>query len=223
MIEGSTIEYGPGNLFSDPAVRLGFDCEGKASIRLSRSGTTVKKSNLKFCGKTTDFTAHVTKKTWYALNVNAQRFNPSGSLPAGVLLSPKVSVAWRFRFAPVKHHPINAQAAPVTVTRFVPQGLGFANDASGGATTQVRCFIVRGGGEPVATPRYRLAKLKFQASFDDGVVWHTLPATLHGAFWLVKVHNPAQGFVSLRSVVTDAHGDSTTETILRAYLVQNSN
>jgi len=53
-------------------------------------------------------------------------------------------------------------------------------------------------------------------------VWHTLPATPHGAFWLVKVHNPAQGFVSLRSVVIDVHGDSATETILRAYLVQNS-
>lgn len=223
VIEGSKIDYAAGGLFSDPVVRTSFDCEGKESIRLSRSTITVKKSNLKFCGKTTEFGAHVTKKTWYTLSVGGQRFNPSGGLPAGVLLSPKVWMKWRFKFAPVTHHPINAQAAPVTVTRFVPQGLGFANDALGGATTKVECFVVRGGGEPVATPRYRLSTVRFQASFDDGLVWHSLTATPHGSFWLVSVHNPASGgFVSLRSVVTDAHGDSSTETIIQAYLVDNA-
>ncbi|HET9898836.1 MAG TPA: hypothetical protein VFQ44_28265 [Streptosporangiaceae bacterium] len=218
VIDGSTIEYSPGNLFSDPVVRVSFDCEGRASIRLSRSATTVKKSNLTFCGKTTVFSAHVIKKTFYDLNVNGQRFNPSGKVPAGALLSPKVSLNWRFPFAPVRHHLINVQAAPVTVTRFVPQGLSFHNDSPGGTTTQVRCFVLRGGGEPVATPRYRLKRVAFQASFNDGANWHPLAATLHGSFWVVKVHNPPSGFVSLRSIVTDVHGDSTTETILRAYL-----
>ncbi len=57
-----------------------------------------------------------------------------------------------------------------------------------------------------------------QASFNDGLTWHTLAVSAHGSYWLALVHNPTVGaFVSLRSIVTDAHGDSTTETIIRAY------
>jgi hypothetical protein len=33
------------------------------------------------------------------------------------------------------------------------------------------------------------------------------------------VHDPASGYVALRSVVTDTRGDSTTETIYRAYAI----
>jgi hypothetical protein len=33
------------------------------------------------------------------------------------------------------------------------------------------------------------------------------------------VHDPATGFVSLRSVVTDVHGDRTEQTVYRAYAV----
>ncbi len=223
-IDGSDVVYSPGNLFSDPVIRTGFDCEGKAGLKLMGSAGVIKTTNLKFCAKTSVFSAHVKKAGWVTLSASARRWNPAGSLPAGFLLSPKVSMSWHFRFAPVRHHPINAQAAPVTVTRFVPQGLGFANNATGGTTTGVRCYILRGGGEPAATPRYRLSLIRIQASFDDGASWHTLAATTHGGYLLVHVHDPnADGYVSLRSVVTDVHGDRTTETVSRAYLVQNGN
>lgn len=48
---------------------------------------------------------------------------------------------------------------------------------------------------------------------------HSLTATKHGGYWLATVRNPASGYVSLRSIVTDVRGDSTTETIYRAYAV----
>jgi hypothetical protein len=38
-----------------------------------------------------------------------------------------------------------------------------------------------------------------------------------GSEWLAKVRHPASGFISLRSTVTDIKGDSTVETINRAY------
>ena len=39
----------------------------------------------------------------------------------------------------------------------------------------------------------------------------------HSGEWLAKVRDPASGFISLRSTVTDIKGDSTVETINRAY------
>jgi hypothetical protein len=44
-----------------------------------------------------------------------------------------------------------------------------------------------------------------------------VPLAAHGGEWLAKVRDPASGFVSLRSTVTDIKGDSTVETINRAY------
>jgi hypothetical protein len=35
----------------------------------------------------------------------------------------------------------------------------------------------------------------------------------HGSTWLTVVHDPASGYVALRSVVTDSHGDSTAQSI----------
>jgi hypothetical protein len=220
-IDGSDIVYSPIRLFADPVVRPGFDCEGKAGLRLTRSSVLVAKANLEFCGQVNEFSAHVKKKTWYTLTADARRRNPSGSLPP-VLLSSRVLMTWRFRFAPVTGHPINAQALPVTVTRFVPQHLGFGNDALTKSTTTVLCYVLRGGGQPVPTPRYRLRTVRFSVSFNNGVTWHVLTAIPHNGFWTIHVGNPAtSGYVSLRSVVTDSHGDSTTETIYRAYLVEH--
>jgi hypothetical protein len=38
-------------------------------------------------------------------------------------------------------------------------------------------------------------------------------------YWLATVPDPASGYVSLRSVVTDVHGDSSVQTIYRAFAV----
>jgi hypothetical protein len=220
--EDSSIVYSPVNQFADPQVKVGFDCEGRATVTLTRGKTQVAKQKLTFCGSSDVFSKQVKKTGWYTLTAAASRWNPSGSLP-NVLLSSQVTLAWHFKFAPVTGHPINAEAEPVTVSRFVPQGLTAANEAPRGSTTSIKVYVLRGGGQPVATPRYKLRTPKFQVSFDGGTTWQTQAATWHGGYWVIQVANPQSGglFVSLRSTQADAHGDSTTETILRAYAVPN--
>jgi hypothetical protein len=56
-------------------------------------------------------------------------------------------------------------------------------------------------------------------SFNDGASWHQVAVSRHGGNWLAVVHDPGSGFVALRSIVTDSHGDSTTQTIYRAYAI----
>ena len=58
-----------------------------------------------------------------------------------------------------------------------------------------------------------------QMSVNDGATWRTLKLTPRGGYWLATVPDPASGYVSLRSVVTDVHGDSTVQTIDRAFAI----
>lgn len=218
VIDGTHVTFGPAAMFADPVARTGFDCEGKAAVRLTRGATLIKASKLTFCGKVNVFDAHPGPAGFYNLTAAAVRANPSGSVP-GTILSSSVTMAWHFRYAAVTGHPVNAQATPVTTTTFQPQGLDIANGEPAGATTTIRLTIARGGGEPVATPHYPLRPVHVLVSFNNGATWHPVAVTPHPGFWIVHVHNPASGYVSLRSVVSDTHGNSTTETIIRAYRV----
>ena len=87
--------------------------------------------------------------------------------------------------------------------------------AQPGARTPVRFTIARTGPAIRQHARYRIKTLRVQASADGGKTWHDLRVSRHGRGYLVVVHDPASGFVSLRSVVTDVRGDATTETIYR--------
>jgi len=220
LAQGSSITFDPGNMFSDPLVRAGFDCEGKATVVLKRSGKQVKSQKITFCAKNTVFSAHAAHSGWYNLTATATRYNPSGTVPAAILSS-TVAEAWHFRYAPVHGHAINVEAMPVAVAKFEPEGLGFANDAEGSTTTSVKLLIERGGGEPVSTPKYKLKSVKVQMSVDGGLTWTTVSVTKTGSSWLAKVPNPVSGDVSLRAIVTDVKGNSTTETIISAYQVDN--
>jgi hypothetical protein len=66
-------------------------------------------------------------------------------------------------------------------------------------------------------PRYGWREVTVQASFNGGQTWHTVLATRHGTRWTVTVHDPASGFVSLRSIAENVRGDSTVQTIYRAH------
>jgi hypothetical protein len=222
VAQGSSITFDPGNMFSDPLVRFGGDCEGKATVVLKHGATLLKKQKITFCGPNTVFSKHAAHAGWYNLTATATRYNPTGTVPAGTLSS-TVSEAWHFHYAPVQGHPINVEAMPVTVAKFEPAGLGLANDAQGSTTTMVKLLIARGGGEPVATPKYALKSVKVQMSIDNGATWTTVSITKHVGYWLAKVANPVSGWVSLRAIVTDVKGNSTTESIIRAYKVQNPN
>jgi hypothetical protein len=218
----SGIFYTPADLFADPLVGPGYDCEGRAKMTLARAGKKLKSQQTSFCAVNSFFAAHVKHPGWYTLTVAGARLNPSGTVPSSILSS-KLDMSWRFHFAPVHGHPINAQAVSVTVPQFEPQGLGSSNDAKGGTTTAVRLLPHRAGGLPVPTPQYPLKSVKVWVSLDNGASWHKVAASKHGSYWLVKISNPAGGgVVSLRTTITDVHGDSTSETVIGAYLVDKS-
>jgi hypothetical protein len=219
---GSAITYAPASLFADPLVATGSDCEGTAKVTLAKSGKKLKSQQINFCAKHHVFSAHQKHAGWYTLTAAATRFNPSGSVP-GFILSSQVDMNWQFHYSPVHGHPVNSQAMAVTLPQFEPQGIGSDNDAEGGTTTDVRLLVARAGGDPVATPRYALKAVKAWVSFDNGATWQKVTAIKHGSYWLVKVSNPADGgVVSLRTTVTDVHGDSSSETVIGAYEVDNS-
>jgi hypothetical protein len=222
VADGSAMTYAPGSLFADPLVATGLDCEGTAKVTLARSGKKLKSQQINFCAKHSVFSAHQKHSGWYTLTAAAARLNPSGSVP-GFMLSSQMDMSWRFHYSPVHGHPVNVRAMAVTVPQFEPQGIGAYNDAEGGTTTTVKLLVARAGGEPVQTPRYALRPVKVWVSFDNGASWQKVTASKHGGHWLVKISNPADGgVVSLRTTVTDVHGDSTSETVIGAYLVDNS-
>jgi len=43
------------------------------------------------------------------------------------------------------------------------------------------------------------------------------PGVRDGSYWLTTIRDPAAGYVSLRSTVTDVAGDATVETVYDAY------
>lgn len=226
VAQGSSITFDPGNMFSDPLVRFGGDCEGKATVVLKRGATLLKKQKITFCSLHTVFSAHAAHAGWYNLTATATRYNPTGTVPAGTLSS-TVTEAWHFHYAPVHGHPINVEAMPVTVAKFEPEGLGSTNNTES-ATTLVKLLIARGGGEPVATPKYALKSVKVQMSINNGATWTTVSVTKHVGYWLAKVTNPvvsgpASRLVSLRAIITDVKGNRTTESIIGAYEVQSPN
>jgi hypothetical protein len=94
-----------------------------------------------------------------------------------------------------------------------------ANQAQPGATTTVAFQVVRNGVDGTPARQYALREVRLLASFNGGQTWHRLRISRSGRNWLAIVHDPASGYVTLRSIVTDVQGDSTTETIYRAYAI----
>jgi hypothetical protein len=57
-------------------------------------------------------------------------------------------------------------------------------------------------------------------SSTDGAHWTALAVRHSGSGWSVSVKNPAKaGYVYLRAEVTGSHGDTSTETVTKAYAV----
>jgi hypothetical protein len=207
VIDGHTVRFEPRGFFGDPLV-ADADCEGKGRVTLTPSAGS---SAVRLCGTGSAFTGSPRKAGWYTLT--AQFARPSAR---GPLLSTSVSLSWHFRYAPTS----GAEAAPVTVTTFKPVGLGLSNDVAAGSSTTLWISLLRGGGQAVPTPRYRLTSVVLQVSFNGGRSWRALTSESALGGWVATITNPAAGgYVSLRSIVTDAHGDKTVETVTRAYLV----
>jgi hypothetical protein len=93
-------------------------------------------------------------------------------------------------------------------------------DGLGSASAGDFAFTVSGGHQTGSgAERLPVTKAQVWWSADDGATWQPAVQTAVADGWRVTVPNPEAGFVSLRTELTDAHGASVTETIIRAYRV----
>jgi hypothetical protein len=212
QIEGNIFNFSPVDMFNDPNPQLSGGADASTNVITLRLGRHLirKQTWYNNCQTCMQLTLHRTG--WYQLSVNSRRWYSSR------LLSPKVSLTWRFHIRPSAPAG-NWVSFPVTETVYQPEGLNIANQAAPGGHTTLRITVDRAGGQGSPAPHYRLRKVLVQMSVNGGATWRTLRLVHRGAFWLATVPDPASGYVSLRSVVTDVHGDSSVQTIYRAFAI----
>jgi hypothetical protein len=208
-LNGRTLAYGTSGFFSDPEAGSS-DCAYRTTSTLLKGSTTLRRLRQTGCSLN-QLVKNLARSGWYRLQV-------AGSQAAS--LSSRVDLTWRFyvHTGPQQSWP---SALPVTLTEFRPSGLDLANAAPPGAHTKIAVTIVKGAYPDSPTPRNVLSTIHVEASFDGGHTWQMLKLTRSGADWVVTVHDPATGTVSLRSVVVNAKGDSTELTIYNAYAVES--
>ncbi|MFE3163093.1 hypothetical protein [Streptomyces sp. NPDC059224] len=188
----------------------------KETVVLSKGGTTVKKQTLTdWRTGPAEFDAPVRSAGWYRLTVDAHRYRPGITFPAG-MLSPRATLDWHFKVS----DPAKAIVAPVFLTRFLPTGLNSHNQAAPNSTTTVDVSAGRASqGPDTKLTKVTAKSVRVWSSADGGKTWKAATVKRAGSAWQASVRNPASGAVALRSEVTDSAGDSSVETVYRAYAI----
>ncbi|MET8080650.1 hypothetical protein [Streptomyces sp. NPDC005303] len=210
-----SVDFIPDALIGDPDVGVDGTDPTKETVVLTKGSTTVKKRTLtNWGGDDAEFSAGIRSAGWYDLAVDAHRYRPGITFPAG-MLSSRVTLDWHFKADPAK-----PMVAPVFMTRFLPTGLNSRNQAAANSTTTVDVSAGRGsqGPDPKFT-KVTAKSVKVWSSADGGKTWKAATVRHSGSTWQASVHNPASGAVALRSQVTDAAGDRSVETVYRAYAI----
>lgn len=215
MIGEKSVTFIPDALIGDPDVGVGGADPTKETVVLTKGSTTVKKQTLTNWGTgDAEFSASARSAGWYDLTVDAHRYRPGITFPAG-MLSSRVTLDWHFKADPAK-----AMVAPVFMTRFLPAGLNSRNQAAASSTTTVGVSVGRGSqGPDLKFTKVTAKSVKVWSSADGGRTWKAATVKHTGSTWQASVHNPASGAVALRSEVTDAAGDRSVETVYRAYAI----
>jgi hypothetical protein len=210
MIWRHTIDFTPPS-FTDP-YNQGTESATLNHIDLSVNGHFVASDLVDgYAFGATDFQPAISTAGWYTLTDTATR-DPGVALP-GTLLSPKATLAWRFYASPGQ----SQEAAGFWIS-LAPGGLSKTNSAAPGSSTTVTIRPYRDASNPnVPVPSDSVTKVQAWWS-GDGVHWNAL-AVAHGSGWSAAVHNPAKGYVYLRATVTGSHGDTSTETVYKAYAI----
>jgi len=221
LVTGRSLSFGPQSVIADPTAQ-GPLCCANASISLYAGRRLLKR--MKFTGTDSNglaLRARLPNFGWYSMHVLASREKPEpgGTAPA---LSRKITLDWHFNLGPISRsaqtgHQVDA---PVTLTILSARGLDAANSAAPGGTTAVAFRILRRALLGTAPPAFAVRSMRMEASFDAGKTWRMLKLARHGNYGIATVHDPASGYVSLRSIVIDSHGDKTTETIYEAYRIR---
>jgi hypothetical protein len=212
-IEGNIVNFTPNRLFADPNLSVSGGTDASTTVvTLRLHGHLVHRQKvLGNCSTCFQTTLH--RAGWYEMSVGSHR-----SFSAG-LLSPTVQLTWRFHVTPTA--PAGQWVSfPLTETVFQPEGLNLTNQAPANGHTTVRVLVDRAGTPQLSpAPKYPLRTVQVEISTDGGETWKSVRLTKDGGAWLATIPDPASGYVSLRSVVTDTHGDSTIQTIDRAFAI----
>lgn len=210
-ISNGDLAFQPDSLFGDPN-QSGSGCCATVKMTLRSHGKVLKRSTTGAYGQ---FAALLRHSGWYNFSVSAKQKAPPGSAPAD--LSTMVTLSWRAHYD--ADLPQLEYTLPVSLARFEPQGLDMTNDAPPGGHTVTRMYLTRTGIYGY-TKRYALRTVLVAESVNGGRSWRQLQVTRKPGYWAVTISDPAGGYVSLRARVTDVKGDSTVETIYRAYGVR---
>jgi hypothetical protein len=205
LVAGPSLTFDPNHQFIDPLAR-GYEYCNVTNVRLSGGGHLLKKE--RFTDLVHGFSARVRAGRSYILNVSAVQTAPHEAMPAG-LLSPTTTLTWRFK---ARQGPV-----PVAVLSFLPLGLNTSNLARPSSLTYVRAWPTQNSYQFAPGPASAARSFVAEVSSNDGKTWRKVRAVRHKGFWLVAVRNPTSGFVSLRATVVSSSGDSSVETIYRAY------
>ena len=206
------LSYSP-SLFDSPVLTGGQICCDRSTVTLRLGGKVVGKKTLRTNGL---FTESIRQSGWYTLDVTDSRSFPGGGTPA---LSPQVAVSFRFHASSTPAGNGAYQNAPLTDARCYALGLNIADQAPAGGSTKVNITVTRPGNVGVASPVYRLKTVEFYVSVNGGSTWRRLTLRRIGGYWQATIADPASGYVTIRSIVTDVHGDVTEQTVYRAYAV----
>ena len=201
--------------FADPAGN-GSEAADKETVALSVNGHLLAKRHLT-SWRNGPQELYVPSSTtgWYTLTDDEVRYRPGISM-AGVL-SPHVTFAWRFHAVP-STVGTNFRLTDGFWPSFKPLGLSLRNSAAVGSTTSVILAFARWSADTSNIPPDSITKV--QAWFSaDGKHWTSAAAHHIGSGWNVRVPNRAAGTISLRVLATGSHGDTSAETIYRAYAV----
>lgn len=215
VIWQKSVSFNPDSLIGDPDVGVFGADPTKETVVLTKGSATVRKKTLTNWGTSgAEFSAGIHSAAWYDLTVDAHRYRPGITFPAG-MLSSRVTLDWHFKADPAK-----SVVAPVFLTRFLPTGLNSRNQAAANSTTTVDVSAGRGSqGSDLRFTKVTAKAVKVWSSADGGKTWKAATVRHSGSSWQATVHNPASGAVALRSQVTDAAGDRSVETVYRAYAI----
>ncbi|MEU4693680.1 S8 family serine peptidase [Actinoplanes sp. NPDC023714] len=181
-------------LHGDGAGHPGFAYQASYTAKLYRNGTLV--------GEGVEFEVPAARSS-YRLEASATRGAPH-------TLSTDVRGVWTFKSGHVAGEDF--QRLPLHTVRFAPR-LDARNAAPAGKRFDIPVVVEHQPGAKVG----KIKSLKVEVSFDDGKTWKK--ASLKGSVASVN-HPKGKGFASLRVNAADSHGNTVSQTVIRAYALK---
>jgi hypothetical protein len=218
-VGAAQLYFGQDDPIDDPQQDSSVCCD-VSSITLSEHHHVIKHTVMSQLGNEREFSARVPVSAMYTLKEVSRRRVPGLKVPADIL-SPRVSVVWRFHAAPLPDTNPNSFIPALSTAQFLARGLTMQNQARPLGTTVLTMSLSWPARQDFEIyQRHRVTAVRLQVSVNGGKSWHAVRLMRHGQSWRASVRDPASGYVSLRSTVLDS-GNSTVQTIYRAWQVGN--